>query len=409
MKRNLKRIGSGQAARVAMAVAVSALLASGCSAGTGANGAKSVMTAAAATQKLDTSIVQDGKVSASSQVTVVAKVGGDIQSLLKKRGDLVKQGDTIVQLDSTDAMRGEKKAELAKQNLQAQLAKAKDDLATNKAVLGNTIDKLQLQIADMQKSYNNLHNDYDSGLVAKEQLDKADTQLKTAQLDLDTARKQLSNLNSTDPLASLQLQLETADVSLEDIANTLDDFQVKAPISGVLTDLNPEAGMTVAPGYAIGTIQQLDPVKIHADLTENATKLVRGQKEVAFTLVGSEQTMKGKVDYLAEVMSPQSQTFWLDMSIANPDGKLKPGMTVKLQVGGSGQADAVMVPGASIVRDGNDNYVFVVANGVAEKRKVTLGEQVDTNREVLDGVKAGEQVVVAGQQDLQDKDRVTVR
>jgi RND family efflux transporter MFP subunit len=198
-------------------------------------------------------------------------------------------------------------------------------------------------------------------------------------------------------------------VSLEDISKTLDDFQVKAPINGVLTDLNPETGMTVAPGYAIGTIQQLDPVKIHADLTENATKLVRGQKEVAFTLTGGEQTLKGKVDYLAEVMSPQSQTFALDMSTANPDGKLKPGMTVKLQIGGNGKADAVMIPGASIVRDGNDSYVFVVANGVAEKRKVTVGAQVDTNREVLDGVKAGEQVVAAGQQELQDKDHVAVR
>lgn len=119
--------------------------------------------------------------------------------------------------------------------------------------------------------------------------------------------------------------------------------------------------------------------------------------------------MTGTITYLADVMSPQSKTYVLELSVPNPDQKLKSGMRVKLQLGGGSTQDVVTIPTASIVKEGNDNYVFVAANDQAEKRKVTLGRVADTNREVTDGIKEGEQVIVSGTQDLKDKDKIELR
>jgi HlyD family secretion protein len=393
-----------------MIIVLSGAVAAGCSVtNASSNQAKSVKIIPVSKQKMDDKQEFDADVVSSSQVNVVAKVGGDVVSMLKKRGDAVQQGEVIFTLDHTDTERSRTKTELSKQNLQAQIDKTREDIATNRGVLKNTVEKLQLTIADLVKNYNNIRNDYDAGLSPKSQLEKAETQLKTTRLDLDTAQKQLANLDATDPLAALRIQLESADVSLADIDKTLSDFEVKAPISGILTDLFPEQGITLQAGYIAGVIQQQNPIKIHADLTESAVKLVRGKKEVSFTLQGSSDKMTGTVAYLADVMSPQSKSFVLELSAANPDFKLKSGMRVKLQLGGDAVQDVITVPTASIVKEGNDNFVFVVNGDQAEKRKVALGRTSDSNREVQTGVKEGEQVVVSGVQELKDKDKVEIR
>jgi multidrug efflux pump subunit AcrA (membrane-fusion protein) len=355
---------------------------------------------------MEGAIEQDADVVSSAQVNVTVKVGGDIQQLLKKRGDLVTQGEVILKLDAADMQRSKRKTELSRDNLQAQLDKTKEDVSTNKAVLKNTIGKLGLQIADLEKAYNNARNDFDQGVVTKTQLEKAETQLKASRIDLDTAEKQLANLEATDPLATLRIQLEATGVGIQDIDKTISDFEVKAPISGILTDLNPEAGMSIQAGYVAGVIQQLDPVKIHADLTEAQIKLVRGKSEVSFTVPGSSEKWQGTVTYLADVMSPQSKTFVLELTAKNEGFKLKPGTRVKMLLGDGGKQDALAVPTSAVVQENNDFYAFVLSGDQVEKRKVTLGRAVNGSREVVSGLKEGEQLVISGNQGLQDKEKV---
>ncbi|MEK3914044.1 efflux RND transporter periplasmic adaptor subunit [Paenibacillus sp. FSL H7-0331] len=391
-------------------LAISGAVAVGCSTTSASSSqVKSVKTTPAAKQKMEDKTELDADVVSSTQVNMLSKVSGDVKEILKKRGDTVNQGDVVLVLDSVDAARNKEKTDLTLQNLQAQINKTREDISTNRGVLTNTVQKLEILIADQEKSYNNTRNDYDAGLATKAQLEKIETQIKTNRLDLDTAQKQLANLDATDPLATLRIQQQSTELSLRDIDKTLSDFEVKAPISGVLTDLFPEQGITVQAGYVAGVIQQLNPIKVHADITESSMKYIQGKTTIPFVTQGGNASMTGTITYLADVMSPQSKTYVLELSVPNPDQKLKSGMRVKLQLGGGSTQDVVTIPTASIVKEGNDNYVFVAANDQAEKRKVTLGRVADTNREVTDGIKEGEQVIVSGTQDLKDKDKIELR
>ncbi|KPV55719.1 hypothetical protein QJ48_31655 [Paenibacillus sp. A3] len=407
---NNETAGWKRSALAGLAILLTVVTAAGCStANAGESGPKPVKVAAVSKMQLDGSSEQDADAVPSSQANVVVKTNGDVAELLKKRGDAVAAGEVLFRLDSTDAVRNKEKNRLSRQNLESQLDKTSKDIATNKGVLNNTIEKLELQIADLEKAYNNARNDYDAGTAPKSQMDKAETQLKTARLDLDTSKKQLANLESTDPLAPLQIQIESTDLALQDIEKNLSDFDVKAPIGGLLTDLFPEQGVTVAPGYVAGVIQQIDPIKLHADVTETTAKLVRGKKDIPFVIQDTGEKMTGSVAYMADVMSPQSKTYVLELTAPNPDRKLKPGMRVKLQLGSDAKQEALTVPASGIVKEGNDNFVFVLAGDHAEKRKVTLGRESGSNREVLGGVKEGEQVIVSGQRELKDQDKAVVR
>lgn len=394
------------------AVLLSAALMAGCTSKPAENAApaepqlKSVKVAAIEKKKISDPLEQVADVVSSIQIDVITKAGGDVLEIVKKRGDMVEKGDVILRLDPTDVLIQKEKTQIGLSGSQQQLVKAKQDVEDGKLELQNGIKKLELGIADAQKTYSKMRNDFDLGLVTKFQLEQTETQLTNLKLDLENSRNKLKTLETTNSLAPLEQGMQTAAVSLKEMDRTLENMEVKAPVSGVLTDLPVEAGMTVAAGFKAAQVQQLDPIKIKAELTEEAAKLIRGKQELTFYVPGQTDKLKGKVNYLADVTSAQSKSYSLELEAANADRKLKPGMKAQILLTEEKDEIVTTVPSLSVVREGGDTYVFVLAGDQAERRKVELGRLSDTLQEVLSGVKEGEQLIVSGQHQLKDKEKV---
>jgi multidrug efflux pump subunit AcrA (membrane-fusion protein) len=359
-----------------------------------------------AKQKIGDPIEQVANVEASVQMDVVLKTGGDVQQILKKRGEYVEQGEVILKLDPTDVQLSREKAAIAARSAELQLDKSKEDLANSKQELKNGIEKLEASLKDMEKNYNKMKNDYDLGLVTKFQLDQMETQVNNLRLDLQTSKDKLKTLENTNSLAALEQQVQSAYISLREVDRTLSNLEVKAPTSGIITDLPVEVGMTLPTGFKAAQIQNLNPVKIKAELTEAAAQLVRGKSELTFYIPGSEEKMKGKITYLADVMSAQSKSYPLELEIENKDIKLKPGMKVQVQLTEDEDQVVVAIPTLSVVREGGETYVYVLNGDTVERRKVALGRLNETVQEVISGVKEGELLVTSGQHQLKDKDKV---
>lgn len=328
----------------------------------------------------------------SKQIDVVLKADGDVEKIVKKRGETVKEGDVIIALDRDDALRNREKAALAVQNANAQLDKGSKDLQNN-------IAKLETQLKDTEKQYNKMRNDYDLGLVGKFQLEQMEDTVNNLRRDLQT-------LKNTDPIAPLQVQQKTAQLTLQDAEKMLDYHEVKAPISGLITELPVEEGMTLPRGLKAAQIQQLNPIKIKADLTESAYPSVNGKTELEMYVPGGKEKWKGKISFLSSVVNSQTKAYALELEVANPDLKLKPGMRVQVLLNSVQDQEVVAVPTLSIVRENGENFVFVLVGDTVEKRKVELGRLKELVQEVLSGVKEGEQLVVSGQHQLKDKEKV---
>jgi RND family efflux transporter MFP subunit len=166
--------------------------------------------------------------------------------------------------------------------------------------------------------------------------------------------------------------------------------------------------MTLSPGIPAATVQQLDPVKIQAELTEEAAALVRGKQELNFYVPGTVDKTKATVSYLADVIGAQTKSYSLELTVPNPDFKLKPGSKAQILLTEEKDQIVVTVPTLSVVREGGDTYVFVINGNAAEKRKVQLGRLHETYQEVLSGVKEGDQLVISGQNQLKDKEAVQI-
>jgi multidrug efflux pump subunit AcrA (membrane-fusion protein) len=208
-----------QSSKLLGVVVLSAALAAGCGRSAAApqkqaagqeQQIKTVKVAPIAKQTIGEPLEQVADVVSSIQLDVIAKSGGDVQEILKKRGDFVNKGDVIFKIDPTDVQLQREQGLLQQKSAQAQLIKAKQDLDNSKSDLQNAIAKAEQAVKDAEKNYNKLHNDYDAGLATKQQLDQAETQLNNLRMDLDSARKKLKTLETTDSLAPLEVQAEAA-------------------------------------------------------------------------------------------------------------------------------------------------------------------------------------------------------
>lgn len=357
-------------------------------------------------QKIGDPLEQVADVVPVMQLDVMSKASGDVKEVLKKRGDRVNAGDVILKLDTADTQLQRNKASLQLQSSQDALVKAKQELATSKTEMANSVKKMEQAQLEVTRTYNKARNDYDQGLIAKPQLDQAETLWKNQAMDLDLLKQKQKTLETSDNLSALTNQIQSASLSMQELDRSLSNLEIKTPVSGILTELPVVVGMTVQPGIKVGHVEQLDPIVIKAKLTENSAKLVSGKQELVYYVPGSTEKAKAKVKYLSGSMDAQSKTYELELETANANGALKPGTKVQIQLTTEDEQIVTVIPTLSVVREGGDSFVFVLAGDTVEKRKVQLGRLNELNQEILSGVKEGEQLVTSGQNQLKDKEKV---
>lgn len=413
-QKRLKRKTVSGGAKIAAALVLTVAVAVGCT-----SGSKPAAPAEAQEQTIKTVKVQKvtkqtigdpleqvADVVPATQLDVLSKGSGEVKQILKNRGDQVEAGEVILKLDTIDMQLQREKASLQLQSSRDALTKAKQDLVNSKTEMANSVKKMEQALLDVTKAFNKARNDYDQGLISKTQLDQAETAWKNQTMDLDLLKQKQQTLETTDNLSALESQLQSAELSMKELERSIDNLEVKAPISGILTELPIVAGMTIQPGVKVGHIQQFDPILIKAQLTENSAKLVRGKQELVYYIPGSAERPKAKIKYLSDSLDAQSKSYELELEVANAAGTLKPGTKVQIQLTTEQEQVVVTVPTLSVVREGGESFVFVLVGDTVEKRKVELGRLNELNQEVVSGVKEGEQLVISGQNQLKDKEKV---
>ncbi|MDR0954171.1 MAG: efflux RND transporter periplasmic adaptor subunit [Rikenellaceae bacterium] len=235
--------------------------------------------------------------------------------------------------------------------------------------------KVQLENlkADLQR-YQAL---YEAGGVSKQQLDQMTTQVDASQVSFDNLQE-----------------------------NTV----LRSPVAGVVTARNYDPGDLYGSGGAILTVMQIDRVKVQVNISEGYFPQVKVGMPVAIRLdVYPDEVFEGKVSLIYPAVDAATRTFTTEITIPNGNLKLRPGMFARVAIN-FGAEDQVVVPDVAIQKQvgTNERFGFVIENGVAHRRTLTLGRQVGSSVAILSGFSAGETIVVAGGQKLLDGTEVDV-
>lgn len=240
------------------------------------------------------------------------------------------------------------------------------------------------------------------------QYNQANTQL----LNLESDLARMTPVFEAGGISAQQLdQLRTqVEVQRDVVANYKKNIELRSPITGVITERAAEAGDLFA-GTPILQIMQIDPLKITANISEKYFAAVGMNMPVEIrTDVLPDETFAGRVSLIYPAMDPATRTFTVEITIPNSNGRLRPGMFARA-IFNMGDKEGVMIPDTAVKRQAgtNDRVVFVINNGVAERRVVTLGRQEGDRIDALSGVEAGEQVAVTGLSKLDDGVAVEVK
>ena len=241
-------------------------------------------------------------------------------------------------------------------------------------------------------------------------------QLKNANVTLDRARALIANGNTPQSTVDAALAArDSAAASVEHTRAVIAEKTIKAPFAGRLGLRNVDLGQYVAAGVSLTTLQQLDPIYVDFSAPEGAlANLAAGEETTLAVDSQPGRSFTGKVTAIDARVSADSRNVTVRAEFANPDHKLLPGMFADVTVTTGAPIDVLSLPRTAIVYSlyGNNAFVVVPAKSgdglMVERRFIRVGATRGERIAILDGVKVGEKVVIAGQIKLQPNSPVTI-
>ncbi|ARP96502.1 efflux RND transporter periplasmic adaptor subunit [Bordetella genomosp. 13] len=200
--------------------------------------------------------------------------------------------------------------------------------------------------------------------------------------------------------AASELKVQQAATALAQAR--LDKMTIRAPFSGIVGLRDVSVGDYVSEGQSLAPLESIDPLKVDFRVPEMyLSKVSVGQRLTMRLDAMPGKERSGEVYAVSPLVDAGGRSLLLRATVPNGDATLRPGMFARVQLM-FGQDQALVAPEAALSPSGQNQYVYRVRDGRAERVEVTIGERREGRVEILTGVAAGDQLVVAGLQRLTD-------
>lgn len=293
-----------------------------------------------------TQFTSNGVLEPIKELSFVSDVAGRVVRIAVEKGDKVQKGQTLIQVDD----------EMLKADFTAADAAYKA----------------------LKTDYDRFEKSKESGGVSAQQLDNIRTQLIAAESRLVTSKRRLS------------------------------DATVKAPIAGYINERYIEVGAYLNPGARLFDLVDDSKFKLKCTVTETQVMLIKKGQSVTISCDQfPDQTFMGTLSFIGKKVGAGLN---YPVEITLPAGNnLMTGLYVSAQFGSKQQQKGLLIPRNAVSGGVKSASVFVVEQGIAHRRNVTIGSMVSNKVEVTQGLQAGDSIVVAGLIDVSDGVKVVNR
>ena len=339
----------------------------------------------------------DGQVQPIAVVQISPEEGGIVREKVAEEGAQVKKGDIIVRLANANL-------ELQILDAEAQLAEKQNFLRNTQVTmeqdrLSNMTERLQLdmEISRSRRAYEQQKRLYEEDLVAKEVYLKAkeDYELASRKYELVDRRLKQDSLSRRIQMEEMENSLANMRRNLQLVRQRKAQLDIRSQIDGELGLLDVELGQNVAAGQKIGQINDLSDFKIQAQIDEHYIDRVHTGLSATFERQGTQFSLAVRKIY-PEVRSNKFRTDFV-FTDAHPEN-IRSGQTyyINLELGQS--AESLLIPKGTFFQNTGGSWIYVLdAEGnKAYKRNIRIGRQNPQYYEVLEGLEAGERVIVSG-------------
>src|SRR6185312_15741707 len=232
---------------------------------------------------------------------------------------------------------------------------------------------------------------------AKQQLDRAKSlssrdllarsDFETAQTKYDTAKA--AHDQALASARQLRADIEAQTSSLQLAQRELRDAVIRAPFDGFVAERLVSQGQYVDVQAPVMRIVRLQPLKLTAEVPEKFTPWIETGRAIAVRVDAyPQQAFPGTVVRISPSVNLKSRAFAIEGEVPNPDGRLKPGTFARVQITTDHVDRAVVVPAAAVQSRYGTNRVFVVNGAQVAAREILLGDRIEDNVEVTQGLQA---------------------
>ncbi len=287
-----------------------------------------------------------------------ANVTGRVSEILAVPGQIVKQGDVLAKITST---------ELTQSQLSYLKAKSASQLADQAANRAKILFK--------------------EDVIALAELQKREAEASSSKAEFRAANDQLRvqgmDQASIDKLAKSGV--------IESINNVI------ATIPGEIVERKINKGQVVQPADALFTVADLSSLWAISEVPESNSYLInKGQKAALIIPALRNQEIEGTVAHVDSIVNPQTRTVVVRMELPNKEGRIKPGMLATMLIE-SQPLDKLVVPVGAVVREDNHDHVFLrLGDDFYRMVEVKLGPEGKGYRPVISGLKEGQEIVTEG-------------
>ena len=347
-----------------------------------------------------------------NQAAITPKVIAPVKTFYVNRGSRVHQGQLLAVLENRDLA-----AAATESQGSYQQAEATYGIETSSA-LPEEWQKADYDLKGakenydaQQKIYDSRKNLFEQGALPRKDFDQAAVALIQAKSQYEIAAMHMTALQAAgkkQQLKSAEGQLTSAKGKYEGASALLAYSEIRSPINGIVTDRPAYPGETPPPGTALLTIMDTSSVIARAHIPQDqAVQLKPG--DAATIHAPGDIEVAGKVTLISPALDPNSTTVEVWIEAPNPDGRLRPGTTVTVEMIASTVGDAVVVPASAVLRTPEGKTtVMIVKNGHAEQVEVETGIREGDRVQITTGLAGGETVIVRGSYGLPDKTKVKI-
>ncbi len=204
---------------------------------------------------------------------------------------------------------------------------------------------------------------------------------------------------------SAKNQKEALEKNLATLDAQLSMYTIKAPISGTVESVDTKIGQAAAPGIPMFKVVNLNNLKVVADVAESYSGKINKGDKVKVLFADINKTIESNIAFASKVIDPLNRSFKIEIRL-NGATDIKPNMLAKLKIADYRNEKAITVPTNSITTGVDEKYVMVKTskNGkaVAAKRVIKTGHTGESRTEILDGIQAGDEIIITGFQELND-------
>jgi len=349
-----------------------------------------------------------GEVLPEFEEILTSPINASIKNVIMDAGNKVKAGQSILTLDKSAAQNDYDKQKFQLESKQSEIQKLKLDLDKSFFDIQSNNDIKQLHISNLADAVENAKRLYNAGGGTRESIEQAELNLKVAQLEKKQIENEIRNKQKT-----MQIEIKEAQIAADIMANDLKQLQRKLDLAniiatraGVVTYVNKNIGANVTQGESLARIADLSSFKVLGSISDNALDQVHAGLPV-IVLINDTQ-LRGHIANVSPSVQNSIISFEIQLDERN-NKLLRPNMKVDVYLVTATHNHVMRVANGPAFKGPNLQDIFILNNGMAERRTVHIGLTNFDYVEIQDGVKPGDVVITSDMSEFKNSKEVEIK